>query len=106
MQDPMGVNKTRRAALQLRKRLCKVRENMEQGTKMASFLNGMAAGLEKTGKRWIQAAIKHKGALHRQLGVPEGENIPDSKIDAAAEKGGKVGRRARLAQTLRKLHKK
>ena len=26
---------------------------------------------------------KHKGALHRALGVPEGEKIPESKLEAA-----------------------
>ena len=56
-------------------------------------------------KKWIQAAIKKKGALSKQLGVPEKENIPAGKLSAAAEKGGKLGKRARLAQTLRKLHK-
>jgi hypothetical protein len=56
-------------------------------------------------KKWIQAAIKKKGALSKQLGVPEKKNIPAGKLAAAAEKGGKLGQRARLAQTLRKLHK-
>jgi hypothetical protein len=54
--------------------------------------------------KWIQKAIKHKGALHKQLGVPEGEKIPAKKLAAAAEKGGKLGKRARLAQTLRGMH--
>ena len=31
-------------------------------------------------KEWIQKAIKHKGALHKSLGVPEGEKIPEKKI--------------------------
>ena len=30
----MGVNKTRRSALQMRKHLCKVRQNLEQGMKV------------------------------------------------------------------------
>jgi hypothetical protein len=57
----------------------------------------------KEDERWIQKAIKHPGALHKQLGVPAGEKIPAGKLSAAAEKGGKLGKRARLAQTLRKL---
>lgn len=57
-------------------------------------------------KNWIQGAIKHKGALHKELGVPEGKKIPKSKIKAAAKKGGKLGKRARLAETLSKLRKK
>jgi hypothetical protein len=57
------------------------------------------------GKKWIQKAIKHPGALHRQMGVPAGEKIPKAKIAAAAKKGGKLGARARLAQTLAKMRK-
>lgn len=56
-------------------------------------------------KKWIQKAIKHPGALHRQLGVPKDKPIPASKLRAAAAKGGKLGRRARLAMTLKRLHK-
>jgi hypothetical protein len=56
-------------------------------------------------KNWIKGAIKHPGALHRALGVPAGKNIPKGKIAAAAKKGGTLGRRARLAQTLAKMHK-
>lgn len=52
-------------------------------------------------KKFIQKAIKHPGALHKQLGVPEGKPIPKSKLDAAAKKGGKLGQRARFAETLR-----
>ncbi len=55
-------------------------------------------------KHWIAGAIKHKGALHRDLGVPAGKKIPAKKLAAAAKKGGKVGARARLAQTLKKMH--
>ena len=51
-------------------------------------------------KNWIKGAIKHPGALHEQLGVPQGEPIPPKKLAAAAEKGGKLGARARLAQTM------
>ncbi|MBX6361115.1 MAG: hypothetical protein IRZ03_13665 [Acidobacterium ailaaui] len=56
-------------------------------------------------KKWIQKAIKHPGALHRQLGVPEGKKIPARKLKEAASRPGKLGKRARLAETLRKLHK-
>lgn len=55
-------------------------------------------------KKWIQGAIKHKGALSKQLGVPENKNIPAKKLNAAAKKGGKLGKRARLAKTLKKMH--
>lgn len=59
----------------------------------------------KAGEKWIQKAIKKPGALHKQLGVPAGEKIPAKKLSSAAEKGGKLGKRARLAQTLRSMHK-
>ena len=54
----------------------------------------------------IKKAIKKPGQLHKDLGVPQGEKIPASKLAAAAKKGGKVGQRARFAQTLKKLRSK
>ena len=57
-------------------------------------------------KKWIQKAIKHPGALHKELGVPEVKKIPASKLKVAAKKPGKEGKRARLAETLKKLRKK
>ena len=56
-------------------------------------------------KKWIQGAIKHPGALHKELGVPEGKKIPEKKLAAAAKKGGKLGKRARLAETLKGFHR-
>jgi hypothetical protein len=56
-------------------------------------------------KNFIQKAIKHPGALHRQLGVPQGKKIPAGKLAAAAKKGGKLGQRARFAQTLKGFKK-
>ena len=55
------------------------------------------------GKNWISNAIKKPGALHRELGVPMGQKIPTKKIAAAAGKGGKLGQRARMAQTLGRM---
>ena len=55
-------------------------------------------------KNWIAGAIKHPGALHKQLGVPKGKKIPAGKLAKAAKAGGTLGRRARLAETLKKLH--
>lgn len=56
-------------------------------------------------KKWIQEAIKKPGALRKQMGVKEGEKIPAKELAKAAKKGGKLGQRARLAQTLRKMKK-
>lgn len=54
-------------------------------------------------KNFIKGAIKRPGALHRALGVPQGQKIPQSKIAKAAKSGGRVGREARFAETLAKL---
>ena len=51
--------------------------------------------------KWIQEAVGRPGALHKQLGVPAGEKIPAKKLARAAKAPGKLGRRARLAETLR-----
>jgi hypothetical protein len=56
-------------------------------------------------KNWIQKAIKKPGALHKEMGVPAGKKIPASKLAAAAKKPGKMGKRARLAETLKGLKK-
>ncbi len=53
--------------------------------------------------KWIGKAIKKPGALHEQLGVPKGKKIPAKKLAAAAKKPGKLGQRARLAETLKKM---
>jgi len=56
-------------------------------------------------EKWIQSAIKKPGALRKSLGVKSGETIPAKKLAAAAKKPGKLGQRARLAKTLKKLGK-
>lgn len=56
-------------------------------------------------EKFIQKAIKKPGQLHRDLGIKQGQKIPKARIAAAAAKGGKVGQRARFAQTLGKLRK-
>ena len=55
-------------------------------------------------KLWIKEATQHKGALHAHLGIPEGTKIPKATLEAAAKKSGKIGREARLALTLGKMH--
>lgn len=56
-------------------------------------------------EKWIQKAIKKPGALRKELGAKEGKPIPAKKLAAAAKKPGKIGQRARLAETLGKLRK-
>jgi hypothetical protein len=64
-----------------------------------------ATSMAKDGK-WIQKAIKKPGALRKSLGAKKGQPIPAGKLAAAAKKPGKMGQRARLAQTLKKMKKK
>lgn len=52
-------------------------------------------------KNWIKGAIKKPGALHKQLGVPQGKKIPAGTLNKAAKSKGKLGQRARLAKTLK-----
>jgi len=57
-------------------------------------------------KNWIAGAIKKPGALRSQLGAKAGQPIPAKKLAAAAKKPGKLGQRARLAETLKGMKKK
>lgn len=52
-------------------------------------------------KNWIKGAIKKPGALHRELGIPQGKKIPAATLNKAAKSKGKLGQRARLAKTLK-----
>lgn len=56
-------------------------------------------------KNWIAGAIKKPGALRKELGIKKGETIPAKALAAAAKKPGKIGQRARLAQTLKGFNK-
>ena len=56
-------------------------------------------------KNWIQGAIKKPGALRKSLKIKKGQKIPLKKLQAAAKKSGKLGKRARLALTLRRLRR-
>jgi hypothetical protein len=76
----------------------------------ATLAPGAEAPMRKHGgkapEKWIQGAIKHPGALHKALHVPEGEKIPAKKLAKAAHSDNpKLAKRAHLAQTLKGLHK-
>lgn len=60
--------------------------------------------MAKKPMNWIKNAIKMPGALHKQMGVPQGQKIPSGRLAVAAKKGGTLGRRARLAETLKGFH--
>lgn len=50
---------------------------------------------------WIKGAIKHPGALHSELGVSQGQKIPQDKLRAAEKSKNPTERkRARLAEEL------
>jgi len=58
-------------------------------------------------KNWIAGAIKKPGALHKELGVPKGKKIPEAKLEKAEHSDNpKLRKRANLAETLKKMHKK
>lgn len=54
---------------------------------------------KKKVKNWMAEAFpeKTKGALHRDLGIPENEKIGKKRLRAAAKRGGKIGKRAQAA---------
>ena len=64
------------------------------------FLSTGLAGIPE-----IQKAIKKPGALRASLGVKKGKDIPAKKLAKAAKAKGKLGQRARLAETLKGFKK-
>lgn len=58
------------------------------------------------GGHFIQSAIKHPGALHRDLGVPQGQKIPGAKLEAARHsENPTIRKRANFAVTLKRISK-
>lgn len=55
---------------------------------------------------WIADAIEKPGSLRKELNIKKGNKIPKEKLEKAAKKPGKEGKRARLAEVLGKLRKK
>jgi hypothetical protein len=74
--------------------------------------------LQEAGKNWIQKANIKKGALHKELGIPEDEKIPTGKLTGirdrlskAAEgdktldaKDSRLLKRVNLALSFRKMN--
>ena len=105
------VNKKTKVSLTRDKELGATK--MKKGGKVPKGMHKMPDGSlmkgsvhKAKGGKWIQSAIKKPGALRSALGVKKGQKIPAGKLAAAAKKPGKMGQRARLAQTLGKLRKK
>ena len=80
-----------------------IKSGEESGEAVDEITFEESDSMDEAKKKWIQKAINKPGALHKQLGVPSGKKIPADKLSAAAKKSGKIGQRARLARTLRKL---
>jgi hypothetical protein len=57
-------------------------------------------------KFWIQKAISKPGALRSSLKAKKGKNIAAGKLKKAEKAKGTLGKRARLAMTLKKLSKR
>ena len=56
---------------------------------------------------WIKGAITHPKSLHKSLHVPENEKIPAKKLAKAANSDNPaLVKKANLAKTLAKLHKR
>lgn len=54
-------------------------------------------------EKWIQGALQHRGALHKEMGIPEDKTIPEDQLREASTKPGILGERARFAMTLKGL---
>lgn len=97
------------AAYLLRKR--KQRQEAEKSLKkedknMSITTDYLKVLSEAGGEKWIQKVHMKKGALHRQLGVPQGEKIPKSKLKDKPGDTPLMRKRKNLAQTLIKIGKK
>jgi len=58
-------------------------------------------------KKFIQEMHMKKGALHKELHVPEGKKIPEKKLEKATHSKNPTERkRAVLAETLKSFKKK
>ena len=79
-----------------------------RGSREGSTLSGPKAKGSREGSvikakdgKWIQKAIKKPGALRASLGVKKGKTIPAKTLAKASKAKGKLGQRARLAETLK-----
>jgi hypothetical protein len=80
-----------------------IKAGEESGESVDDVTSDESDSMDEAKKKWIQKAITKPGALKKQLGVAAGKKIASNKLSDAAKKSGKLGQRARLARTLRKL---
>ena len=96
---------------------CKCDRCMGGRTKHAkggkTSLDGEMQGTRPTGGRiarkdgggdWMEHAVKHPGALHKELGVPKGKKIPEKKLEKAEHRLERR-KRANLAETFKRERK-
>lgn len=78
----------------------KHRKKISEGLKRHHAKKGRKSGSGK----WLDKAIKHPGALRKQLGTPTGQKIPMRKLRKASKSSNPtLAKRANLAITLRGL---
>lgn len=56
-------------------------------------------------KNWVASAVKKPGALRSSMGIKPGHTIPAKALATAAKAPGKLGQRARLAETFKSFKK-
>jgi len=71
----------------------------ESKTASGSTASRVAAS-DRLAKKWISDAIERPGRVHEYLGVPEDQNIPMGKLDAAIEKVKGTGNKSLLSALL------
>lgn len=54
-------------------------------------VDGKKYPVKESEDKWIQDTKMHKGALHKKLGIPEGEKIPNDKLNALKKELMKKG---------------
>jgi hypothetical protein len=100
-KDPRYQSPEAKKSLEARIKQQMDRISLDKGEVMGS--DGKPVPVKES-EKWIQKAIKHPGALKKQLGVPADEKIPAGKLEKATHAKGKLGQRARLAKTLRGMN--
>jgi len=80
-----------------------IKAGEESGESVDDVTSDESDSMDEAKKKWIQKAITKPGALKKQMGVAAGKKIASGKLSDVAKKSGKLGQRARLARTLRKL---
>ena len=80
----------------------KAKDDTEKAEQLKQQEKKMA---KKEDPKWIEHSGMKKGALHKELGVPEGKKIPEKKLKKAENsKNPKEKKRAEFAMELKGFH--